>query len=165
MHQHKRSTGAWNPLICHIKISADMSHVNANNVKWMKMKYGLARRIISNRTKAGALVSQTIMSRGIMLAEEWINPHTSKSPDVHVGPDEEELYYIVEGRGYVVLNGKRVPVRSGSVVYIPPKTEHYVMNTGETPFHYLAAGYNIKVTRYNIIEKRRRIQLVHKDEK
>lgn len=145
--------------------SVTMSHVDTEDVEWVRMKWGLARRLVSNPTKAGALAPQTIMSRGLVFSELWVNPNTTKSVDVHVGPEEEEIYYVTDGKGYVVLNEKKIPVKPGSVVYIPPKTEHYVINTGDAPLHYFAPGYNIKVTKYRTVQKNGRIQLIHEEDK
>lgn len=35
-----------------------------------------------------------------------------------------ELYYVLEGEGQVVLDGKAHPVRKGSIVHIPPGVIH-----------------------------------------
>lgn len=35
-----------------------------------------------------------------------------------------ELYYVLEGEGTVMLDGKSHPVRKGSVVHIPPGVVH-----------------------------------------
>jgi len=35
-----------------------------------------------------------------------------------------ELYYILEGTGFIELDGERVPVRPGSAIYIPPGVRH-----------------------------------------
>lgn len=35
-----------------------------------------------------------------------------------------ELYYVLEGEGHVVLNGKEHAVRPGSIVHIPPGVVH-----------------------------------------
>ena len=35
-----------------------------------------------------------------------------------------ELYYVLEGEGTVLLDGKREPVKKGSLVHIPPGVVH-----------------------------------------
>jgi len=35
-----------------------------------------------------------------------------------------ELYYVLEGSGFVELDGERVPVRRGTAIYIPPGVRH-----------------------------------------
>ena len=43
----------------------------------------------------------------------------------------EERYVILYGRGTVTLAGKRVEVREGMFIHLPPWCEHGVENTGD----------------------------------
>jgi quercetin dioxygenase-like cupin family protein len=47
----------------------------------------------------------------------------------HVGQDE--IFHILEGKGTVTVAGEIVPVKAGSVVYIPADVKHSV-ETGDT---------------------------------
>lgn len=42
----------------------------------------------------------------------------------HFHKKTAEVYYILEGEGEVELNGRSVPVRPGTAVYIPPGVVH-----------------------------------------
>ena len=44
-----------------------------------------------------------------------------------------EVYYIVGGRGEVMVDGKQYPLRVGDAVWIPPNAEHVAYNTGDEP--------------------------------
>jgi mannose-6-phosphate isomerase-like protein (cupin superfamily) len=58
----------------------------------------------------------------------------------HIHEDHEELYYIIKGNGIIKLNNDMVNFRDGDILYIPPKTEHTIMNDGEEMVEFLAFG-------------------------
>jgi len=37
---------------------------------------------------------------------------------------EDEVYYVVRGRGSITVDGESRPVQAGSVVYVPARIEH-----------------------------------------
>jgi mannose-6-phosphate isomerase-like protein (cupin superfamily) len=43
---------------------------------------------------------------------------------------QEEVYFIISGRGTIDLGGERTPVAAGSYVAIPPMQEHALRNAG-----------------------------------
>lgn len=49
---------------------------------------------------------------------------------LHSHEESEEIFYFMEGEGVFMLDGERFTVGPGSVVYVPPKTEHGIFNTG-----------------------------------
>jgi mannose-6-phosphate isomerase-like protein (cupin superfamily) len=38
---------------------------------------------------------------------------------------EDEVYYVVRGRGAITVAGESRPVQAGSVVYVPARSEHH----------------------------------------
>jgi mannose-6-phosphate isomerase-like protein (cupin superfamily) len=50
-------------------------------------------------------------------------------PHYHTG-GETEIYFIVEGRGTVVVGGREISVAKGSVVITPPETAHFTISHG-----------------------------------
>ena len=41
------------------------------------------------------------------------------------GPhDEDEVYFVIEGRAQVVVEGEESQVRAGSIIYVPASAEH-----------------------------------------
>jgi quercetin dioxygenase-like cupin family protein len=44
--------------------------------------------------------------------------------------EQEEVYYIVSGKGDIQLGQEQSPVHEGCAVYIPPNVEHELRNTG-----------------------------------
>lgn len=47
--------------------------------------------------------------------------------------EQEEIYFIIEGRGEMCLGEERRTVTAGQAVYIPPGVYHQLTNLGETP--------------------------------
>jgi mannose-6-phosphate isomerase-like protein (cupin superfamily) len=63
-----------------------------------------------------------------------------QAPPVHEHPDAEQLFYIIEGEGSLVIGKrkKRYSVKPGDVVRIPPSTPHSVVSRPDKPLKYLA---------------------------
>ena len=55
----------------------------------------------------------------------------------HTHQDEDQIYYVVSGTGFVALDGVRTDVRAGSAVLIALGTEHLITNTGSDPLDYV----------------------------
>ena len=47
---------------------------------------------------------------------------------IHEG---EEIYYVLQGKGEIVLNGEVYPIEKDMAVYITPGTRHRARNTGD----------------------------------
>ena len=55
----------------------------------------------------------------------------------HTHEDEDQVYYVATGEGYVELDSVRTDVAAGSSVLIPLGTEHAITNTGTEPLDYV----------------------------
>ena len=55
----------------------------------------------------------------------------------HVHLDEDQVYFVVSGTGFVELDSERTPVQAGGGVLIPMGTEHLITNTGPEPLDYV----------------------------
>jgi len=49
----------------------------------------------------------------------------------HSHPNGEEVVYIIQGRGRVLISGEVRPVREGSVILFPQGAVHMLHNTGD----------------------------------
>jgi mannose-6-phosphate isomerase-like protein (cupin superfamily) len=52
---------------------------------------------------------------------EWLGLHRHAPP---------EVYYVFAGAGVVSLDGREIPVKAGSAVFIPGMAEHGIRQTG-----------------------------------
>jgi mannose-6-phosphate isomerase-like protein (cupin superfamily) len=63
--------------------------------------------------------------------------HPGDTVPAHTHQDEDQVYYVAKGSGFVELDGVRTDVKAGSVVMIPLGTEHLITNTGPEPLDYV----------------------------
>jgi mannose-6-phosphate isomerase-like protein (cupin superfamily) len=86
-----------------------------------------ARRHTQNLTGGAAPIQAQHFSIGNVL----LDPQGGQVP--WHNHEQEEVYFIVEGRGEMCLGEERQTVTSGQMVYIPPGIFHQLTNLGETP--------------------------------
>lgn len=67
--------------------------------------------------------------RRLSVAQVNIYPGCQQEKHFHLG--EEQLFYVVQGQGIFVTNGKKENIHKPMIVYIPPHSEHEVLNTGK----------------------------------
>src|SRR5579884_3644517 len=51
--------------------------------------------------------------------------------------DQEEVYFVLEGKGEMCLGCERQALVAGQAVYIPPRVFHQITNLGDTPLRML----------------------------
>ncbi|MGE5129478.1 MAG: cupin domain-containing protein [Sphingomonadaceae bacterium] len=61
----------------------------------------------------------------------YVEPHAHKV--------QEQVYHVLEGEGLMVIDGKRRVVRRHDVIFIAPKVEHAIYNTGITDLVFIVA--------------------------
>ena len=63
-------------------------------------------------------------------AGDFVGSHSTKNA--------EELILFLEGKGQITLpHGQSMTVDAGQAAYIPPHTEHNVVNSGTIPLQYV----------------------------
>ena len=60
--------------------------------------------------------------------------------EVHVHETAENIYYILEGKGVVELDGERHLIEPHMVIHIPPKVKHGIFNTGTENLVFIVAA-------------------------
>lgn len=56
---------------------------------------------------------------------------------VHSTEDKEEQLVFLSGNGTADIGGEKIPVGIGKICYIPPQTEHNILNTSNEPLVYI----------------------------
>ena len=69
------------------------------------------------------------------LAEARLPP--GRSTEAHRHPIAEEIYYILEGEGEMLLDGEVRRVGPGDAIAIPPGSTHQITNVGQTVLKFL----------------------------
>ena len=75
------------------------------------------------------------VSRLPVTFEVWdLEPGVSEGSHTH-GEDRplEEVYFFLEGRGTMWVDGQDFSVHAGDTVLVPPEADHGFRNTGDTP--------------------------------
>ncbi len=62
------------------------------------------------------------------LAEATLYP--GRRTERHTHPKSEEIYYVLEGEGAMLIAGETRPITRGDAILIPPGSEHQTWNTG-----------------------------------
>jgi len=55
----------------------------------------------------------------------------------HIHENEEEIWYILSGRGRIVVGDEELLAEPDTVIYIPSGIEHQLVNTGDETFKVL----------------------------
>lgn len=63
---------------------------------------------------------------------------------VHSTEDKEEQLVFLAGAGTADIAGEKLTVGVGQICYIPPQTEHNILNTGDEPLIYIFCVAPIK---------------------
>jgi mannose-6-phosphate isomerase-like protein (cupin superfamily) len=86
-----------------------------------------ARRRTQNLVGGASPIQATNFSVGHVTLE----PHGGQVP--WHNQEQEEVYFIVEGRGEMCLGEERRELSAGQAVYIPSRVFHQLTNTGDSP--------------------------------
>lgn len=67
-------------------------------------------------------------------------PPGKRSCPYHYHRVQEELFVIVRGRGTLRVDGERIPIAAGDVIFVPPGPEfaHQIENDSDAPLEYLS---------------------------
>jgi mannose-6-phosphate isomerase-like protein (cupin superfamily) len=97
----------------------------------------------SPQNHRGGQVSYLLLTKGQFgsqnLSITWVEGERGSEQAVHAHPANEQVYVIVRGRGVMKVGGEEAEVGPGTMVLIPPKTGHAILNTGDEPLVYVSA--------------------------
>lgn len=58
-------------------------------------------------------------------------------------PDEEQIYFILKGRGTLIYGDDQVPVKQYDYMYLPIGVKHGIVNNSDAPMRVLVMGFSI----------------------
>ena len=70
----------------------------------------------------------------------WVDVPPGAEQRAHSHPDSEQVYVIVRGQGRMSVAGDVEHVGEGDLVFIPPATNHAIVNEGSEDLVYVAAA-------------------------
>lgn len=62
-------------------------------------------------------------------------------------PDEEQIYYVLEGSGTLIYGDQRAPIKKDDFMYLPVNVRHGVANESSEPLRVIVMGYRIPAGR------------------
>ncbi len=65
----------------------------------------------------------------LSLAEARVKP--GRSTHRHIHTLSEEIYFVSEGKGTMLLGKKKFKIEAGDAIAILPKTPHFIINKGK----------------------------------
>lgn len=98
-------------------------------------------------TKDGSQIRELLSQRNSSIRKQSLAEATVPIGAItqrHHHPKTEEIYFILEGQGEMLMGDETHPVGTGDAIGIPPGTEHAIKNTGTVPLRFLcccAPGY------------------------
>jgi mannose-6-phosphate isomerase-like protein (cupin superfamily) len=92
----------------------------------------------------GRLRSHFLMDAGDLgsrnLAVTWVDVPPGAEQRAHSHEESEQVYVIVRGNGRMEVAGDVEEVSEGDLVFIPPATQHGIVNDGEETLVYVSAS-------------------------
>ena len=97
-------------------------------------------RVPAFKTKDGSEIRELLAHRNSSirnqsLAEARLPAGTSTMPHLH--PKAEEIYYILEGEGEMIIVNDKREVFPGDAIAIPPGAAHQIINRGNGELKFL----------------------------
>ena len=78
---------------------------------------------------------QSPQTMGMKAGRVWLDPGAECGS--HSTGDREECLVFLAGEGIARIGQKELHIGAGKVCYIPPNTEHNIINTGSEPLVYI----------------------------
>jgi mannose-6-phosphate isomerase-like protein (cupin superfamily) len=69
----------------------------------------------------------------------WVDCAPGSEQRLHAHEAQEQVYVIVRGRGLMKVGGEEQEVEAGTLVFVPPGSEHAMRNTGDGTLTYVSA--------------------------
>lgn len=80
------------------------------------------------RSDYGGSLKELVKEKQLHFLIGYFKPGESMRPHIHTLP--EEIYYVLDGEGEMVLGEDRIKISKGMAVFIPPNVAHAPSNTG-----------------------------------
>jgi mannose-6-phosphate isomerase-like protein (cupin superfamily) len=97
----------------------------------------------SAREDRGGQTSYLLLGKGDFdsrsLAVTWVECGPNSQQPLHSHPDAEQAYVIVQGRGEMIVGDEREMVGRGTMILVPPNTEHAIRNPTDESLAYVSA--------------------------
>lgn len=69
----------------------------------------------------------------------WVECAPDSQQDLHAHPDNEQAYVVIQGHGTMIVGEETLTVERGTLVFIPPRTDHAILASKGEPLIYVSA--------------------------
>jgi mannose-6-phosphate isomerase-like protein (cupin superfamily) len=87
----------------------------------MKSKLYELNNLLSELEGQGGYFIDFIRTRGIQAGIIRLHAGENDTQEPHT---VDEVYYVIEGNGFIKLNGKDHEIRQGTSIFVPAKADH-----------------------------------------
>jgi len=95
--------------------------VRVDEVPYRKVEWGLTKVLVG---------PERMGSENVMVKITQYEPGHSHKPHMH--PTQEEVIFVLEGRGMTESDEDKIEIGPGSVVFVPAGTYHATINMSDT---------------------------------
>lgn len=105
----------------------------------METTYEL-KKILSKLQNKDDYFVEFLDTRSLEAGVIWLRRDQKDTQTTH---RTDELYYVIEGQGFILIDGKNYELQKGTIVYVPADTEHsFYGNEGDLiVLYFLPKGY------------------------
>ncbi len=89
----------------------------------------------SRRTQNLSGGASPIQAKAFSMGYVTLDPHGGQVP--WHNQEQEEAYFVIEGKGEMCLGDACRPLEAGQMVYIPSGVYHQLSNAGDTPLKFI----------------------------
>ena len=97
----------------------------------------------SPRNHRGGQVSHLLLAAGQFGAENlavtWVEGEPGSEQAVHSHDGREQVYVVVQGTGAMRVGDEVEEVSRGTLILVPPNTDHSIKNIGEETLIYVSS--------------------------
>jgi len=103
---------------------------------------GIDWRLLSEIGEKGVDPESACLRGMKFVSLAWLQPGLSYKPHSH--PNQEEIWYIISGKGTMRIDEEKRKIRDGDIIYIPVNGVHQIINDGDEMIKFLAMEAEVK---------------------
>jgi quercetin dioxygenase-like cupin family protein len=85
-----------------------MEILSVNEVKEFSMEKRIRKKLLGSE----------------QLISEFVCYEPGQSTPAHPHPKQDELFFVIEGRGTFIIDGEEVPVEESNLILVPARVKH-----------------------------------------
>src|SRR2546429_976324 len=108
-------------------MSRQATVLSVNDVPLEPTRHGALKKVLIRH--------EDVNSSLMFLNEVYVDP--GEDIQIHAHFDMEEIFYFLEGEGFMGVGEETVAVTPGIRFLVPARVEHYLQNSGSRPMRFI----------------------------